>query len=161
VCLESVRGLDNYYNTCSQLQQHLVAFSTFCANQQTRWDKHGEGGRVVWPGCRHCVGQTWHQPILLGTMGPRVRWGTCHQVNPSLLCLICARPNGEPLKLFFVQACGRTQSSPRVYRELLKLSFIILLVMFIGGIMVFPYFSLMRYALYQVYYLLCVALWTS
>jgi hypothetical protein len=25
---ESVRGLDNYYNTCSQLQQHLVAFST-------------------------------------------------------------------------------------------------------------------------------------
>ena len=27
-CTESVRGLDNCYNTCSQLQQHLVAFST-------------------------------------------------------------------------------------------------------------------------------------
>ena len=28
MCTESVRGLDNCYNTCSQLQQHLVAFLT-------------------------------------------------------------------------------------------------------------------------------------
>ena len=27
-CIESIRGLDNYYNICSQLHQHLDAFST-------------------------------------------------------------------------------------------------------------------------------------
>ena len=28
MCIECVRGSDNYYNTCSELQQHLDAFST-------------------------------------------------------------------------------------------------------------------------------------
>ena len=28
VCIESIRGLHNYYNICSELQQHLDAFST-------------------------------------------------------------------------------------------------------------------------------------
>ena len=28
VCIECVRGSDNYYNTCSELQQHLDAFLT-------------------------------------------------------------------------------------------------------------------------------------
>ena len=28
MCIESIRGLDNYYNICSELHQHLDAFST-------------------------------------------------------------------------------------------------------------------------------------
>jgi hypothetical protein len=33
VCIESVRGLDNYYNTCSQLQQHFASSEPCCVPQ--------------------------------------------------------------------------------------------------------------------------------
>jgi hypothetical protein len=109
-CLESVRGLDNYYNTCSQLQQHLVAFSTriviFIPSISGAYKKDCFFSRI-WKDPGHYNNFTPHKELL---------W-TNSRMGNKVVCMLNGLIDGKSLWGVVIDSCHQTMGHSGVDRS--------------------------------------------